>query len=643
MELSKKYLAIKSLQKKGEFLKACQETKSILKTKISNPLKSFFKIKILEFCSFEEKYLSNILKETELQTPSWLKEYFLKTALSISTKNNLKKESVKFIRQLTQYTFGQKEKIKLLKKGLKIDPKDKKTISLLYKVAPRLNEKITNKNAYAIGRDLEKVREFKKARKVYSKIIKAKNISFKEKVKSLKRIKKSYKNQRNRKQYLKEIKRMGLYLKKYWKHSKFSTEAKEAWWENEIGHARAIWTMHKRKKGAKILKNLIKEKEIPPYSHAYALFILASMEIEKKDFNKAISYLNNANSIDFTDKKLREKISWSIGWNLFLLNKFKESASYFNKEKKKNNNYFFNLKLNFWESIALEKMGKEKKAEALWMDIYKKNPYSYYGIISRLKLNKPFEPLDRSPISSEHVKDEESKVIDFFISTDELKLAKKFLSKKSTYAKNISELKSLIPLYNKLKWHKGLLNKFYSIEAVQRVPHTKDFFNHLFPTPFKFHVDKASKKFNIEKELIYSITRQESAFELYSRSFAEAYGPMQITPENASRLSKTFNIVYNNPTDLFSPKVNFLMGSALLKKLQERFNDKFIFYVAAYNASKNSVERWAQERYNGDPLQFIELIPYNETKNYVKLVLRNYINYKRLNSKGPFYFPKDIL
>ena len=118
---------------------------------------------------------------------------------------------------------------------------------------------------------------------------------------------------------------------------------------------------------------------------------------------------------------------------------------------------------------------------------------------------------------------------------------------------------------------------------------------------------------------------------------------MQITPENASRLSKAVNIVYNSPTDLFSPKVNFLMGSALLKRLQEKFNDKFIFYVAAYNASKKSVERWAEERYNGDSLQFIELIPYNETKNYVKLVLRNYINYKRLNSKRPFYFPKDIL
>ena len=125
------------------------------------------------------------------------------------------------------------------------------------------------------------------------------------------------------------------------------------------GHS--MWSTIKRKKGAKILKNLMKEKEIPAYSHAYALFILASMEIEKKHFNKAISYLHNANSIKFKDKNLREKISWSIGWNLFLLNKFKESASYFNKEKKKNKNYFFNLKLTFLEIIALEKMGKAKK------------------------------------------------------------------------------------------------------------------------------------------------------------------------------------------------------------------------------------------------------------------------------------------
>ena len=470
--LDSMYLSIKSFQNKGETLKACQETKLILKKEAPNPLKVLFQIKHLEFCSFEEKQLSKALKEIESQTPSWLKEYFLRTALSVSLKNNLKEESVKFLRQLTRYTFGQKEKVKLLKKGLEIKQDDKETISLLYKIAPRLNGKITNKNAYAMGRDFEKIREFKKARKIYSKIIKAKNISFKTKIKSLKRIKFSYKNQRNQKQYIKEIKKMGLYLKKYWSHSQFSKEARAAWWANEISHARAIWTMHERKKGSKILQKLIREKNIPHYNHAYALFILASMEIEKKDFKEAINYLKKAKSIQFKDKGLREKITWSIGWNLFLLNRFEESASYFNEEKKKNKSYFFNLKLTFWESIALEKMNKDKEAETLWIDMYKKNPYSYYGIMSRLKLNKPFEPFRKLSNPPESLKNETSIVIEFLISTNELKLAKSFLSKKSAQAKNISELKSFIPYYNKLNWHKGLLNKFYSIEAVQRVPHT---------------------------------------------------------------------------------------------------------------------------------------------------------------------------
>jgi soluble lytic murein transglycosylase len=367
------------------------------------------------------------------------------------------------------------------------------------------------------------------------------------------------------------------------------------------------------------------------------------MEIEKKDYAEAIKYLKKAQSIKIKSISLNQKISWSIGWNLFLQKKFKESSSFFKKEKKKHKDYFFNLKLNFWESISLDKLGHKKKAENLWGEMYKNNPFSYYGIISQLKLNKPFHPFTKSQNESNTLNKNQSKTLDFLLAIKELKLAKNFLKESSKKIKDIKELKNLVPFYNKLKWHRGLINKFYSIKANKRVPHTKYFFHHLFPMPFQDFVNKASKKFNIERELIYSITRQESAFDLFSRSYAEAYGPMQITPENASFLSKKFKISYKSPHDLFTPQVNFDLGSALLKGLQERFNHQFIFYVAAYNASHRSVERWAKERYNGDPLQFIELIPYNETKNYVKLVLRNYINYKRLNSKKPFYFPKDIL
>ena len=118
---------------------------------------------------------------------------------------------------------------------------------------------------------------------------------------------------------------------------------------------------------------------------------------------------------------------------------------------------------------------------------------------------------------------------------------------------------------------------------------------------------------------------------------------MQITPENAKRLAKKFSIPYKKTRDLYNPRINFALGSALLKDLQERFNQQFIFYIAAYNANNKSVKRWSEERYDGDAFKFIELIPYNETKKYVMLVLRNYINYKRVTNNKPFYFPRDIL
>ena len=129
--LEKKYLSIKTFKNKGDILKACLATKNILENKKKFPLRIFSQIRYLEFCSIKKEVLLKNLETIELKIPSWMKEYFLRTALSISLKNDLDKKSVSLLRDLTAYTYGQKEKIKLIKRALKINPDDKKTISLL--------------------------------------------------------------------------------------------------------------------------------------------------------------------------------------------------------------------------------------------------------------------------------------------------------------------------------------------------------------------------------------------------------------------------------------------------------------------------------------------------------------------------------
>ena len=75
------------------------------------------------------------------------------------------------------------------------------------------------------------------------------------------------------------------------------------------------------------------------------------------------------------------------------MDQFKKAQNTLKKATEKNNELHLQLKFSFWESISYERLGKNAKAEKIWKDLFKKSPFSYYGIISQLKLNQPFQPL----------------------------------------------------------------------------------------------------------------------------------------------------------------------------------------------------------------------------------------------------------
>ena len=138
--------------------------------------------------------------------------------------------------------------------------------------------------------------------------------------------------------------------------------------------------------------------------------------------------------------------------------------------------------------------------------------------------------------------------------------------------------------------------------------------------------------------------RQESAFNPKARSHADAFGLMQLIPEMAKRAARYANIRFKRHRELYDPETNIMLGSAFLKNLLGKNNNNFLVTVASYNASEKAIKNWVRTRYTGDPLEFIEDIPYSETQGYIKLVLRNLVFYQRLNSDGKaIYFPEWCL
>jgi len=133
---------------------------------------------------------------------------------------------------------------------------------------------------------------------------------------------------------------------------------------------------------------------------------------------------------------------------------------------------------------------------------------------------------------------------------------------------------------------------------------------------------------DVEKSVIFAIARQESAFNQGDVSPAQAYGLMQVTPDAGRYVCKRAGVAFDLNRMKTDPAYNAALGAAELGGLLEDFRGSYIMTFAAYNAGRGSLKKWI-DRY-GDPrdpkvdaVDWVELIPFSETRNYVQRVMEN--------------------
>ena len=133
---------------------------------------------------------------------------------------------------------------------------------------------------------------------------------------------------------------------------------------------------------------------------------------------------------------------------------------------------------------------------------------------------------------------------------------------------------------------------------------------------------------DVERSIVYAIARQESAFNPSVVSPAHAYGLMQVTPDAGKYVCKKYGASFDLQRLKNEPAYNAALGAAELGGLIEDYRGSYIMTFAAYNAGRGSVRKWI-ERY-GDPrdpkvdaVDWVELIPFSETRNYVQRIMEN--------------------
>ncbi len=154
-----------------------------------------------------------------------------------------------------------------------------------------------------------------------------------------------------------------------------------------------------------------------------------------------------------------------------------------------------------------------------------------------------------------------------------------------------------------------------------------------FPTPHNNTIDENAKRYTIDKQWVYAVARQESAFAADVRSRAGAVGLMQLMPATAKQTARSINIKYRGSFQLKHPSYNVRLGSAYLAQMLKRFNNNRVHATAAYNAGPHRVKRWLKQRGQLPIDIWIETIPFDETRHYVQNVLSYAVIYSDILGK----------
>jgi soluble lytic murein transglycosylase len=294
----------------------------------------------------------------------------------------------------------------------------------------------------------------------------------------------------------------------------------------------------------------------------------------------------------------------------------------------------------YWQGRTAEKLGDTETAVRIYRQIFDGSEESYYQALAFRGLLRagiavddpktnafPAAPEADPPLAPEisyHLARARE------LSTISLhRLAVIELDEVDRLSKNHPRLRPLL-------LHEYFKNQAYnrSLAIANQLPSSSSDRNLFrFPIAYWEMIQRKAQERELDPYLILALIRQESLFDPRARSPATALGLMQLLPSTAARVAKQIGMPPPSNEQLFQPEINLTLGTQYLKDLMQRYSNDWFKAIAAYNAGETAVDRWEKELLTDDVEEFVERIPYFETRGYVKLVMRNHLVYKRLYDK----------
>ena len=409
--------------------------------------------------------------------------------------------------------------------------------------------------------------------------------------------------------------------------------------ENDIGlkFDRAKW---RRKRGRydgalEIINNLPNDPKllVKPDLWFKEKFIIARKKIDKKKFNEAYELLINHGVVD---SGLLAEAEWHAGWlALRFLNKPKEALNHFRKMYDGVNYPISKSRAAYWVGETYNQMNNKTSSKD-WFGKAAVFNTTFYGQLAASKIDKTkFRVKNSFSFSKEEfnkiLKSELGRAV---ILLDELDASQEAKDIIKHLGSEESSLKEQI-LAGLLSQEIGRLDFGVQI-AKQSSYQNKNLLELNYPiieTP-----KVVSKKIILPQQTILALIRQESEFDREANSWAGAKGLMQIMPATGRIVSRSAGLKYSRSRLINDEYFNIQLGSYYISSLAQDFDGAIYMAFAAYNAGPHRVKRWIKRfgdprKKQIDPVDWIELIPFNETRNYVQRVMENMLVYKYVLNK----------
>ncbi|MBV9072324.1 MAG: transglycosylase SLT domain-containing protein [Acidobacteria bacterium] len=302
----------------------------------------------------------------------------------------------------------------------------------------------------------------------------------------------------------------------------------------------------------------------------------------------------------------------------------------------------------YWRARLAEEEGDNDRAGEYYTFILRRFTHFYYADLARERLRFRFDSAKHDPLLDK-IPNQDAAKESFDAPADDLRIARaQLLTNAALFDFAVRELQSESDkLYAKAEIARVYLKADRPDRALQSLKHAvPGYFSEditdmpqwawdiLFPKPFWNDLTRYAKANGLDPYLVASLIRQESEFNPQAVSYANAWGLMQLLPPVGKKLAREVHLRHFNQDQLTNPAINLQLGTRYFKHMVDSFGGQVEYALAAYNAGSDRVKAWQSQGPYRDIHEFVESIPFTQTREYVQAIMRNATVYRLLYSEG---------